>query len=183
MAIYTIGDLHLSFSTDKPMDIFGEAWMNHTDKIKADWLAKVSEEDTVIIPGDISWASSLEDGLVDLAWLEELPGKKLLLRGNHDYWWVTLAKMRKLVKSIDFIQNNSYEVEDKIICGARGWLCPNDTSFTESDEKIYTREITRLKLSLDSVGDTKGKEIIVFMHYPPYNDKRHPSGFTELIKS
>ncbi len=181
MAIYTIGDLHLSLNSDKPMDIFGENWLNHHTKIEEDWYKNVSNSDTVIIPGDISWASSLVTAMDDLNWIEKLPGKKLLLRGNHDYWWSTLSKMRKLFKTIDFIQNNHYEVEDKIICGTRGWVCPNDTIFTADDNRIYLREIERLKLSLNSVGDND-KEKIVFLHYPPINDKNENSLFVDTLK-
>ena len=133
MSIWVIADLHLSFGTDKPMDIFGDNWDNHAEKIKNDWIEKVKPEDTVILPGDFSWATYIEDAKLDFEYLNNLPGKKILLKGNHDYWWTTLTKMREFVKennfeNIDFLYNNSYLVEDKIIVGTRGW------AFNETDE-------------------------------------------------
>ena len=126
MAIYAIGDLHLSFGVDKPMDIFGFTWQNHADRIKENWLSKVTENDTVILPGDFSWATYLDEAYKDFEFLNSLPGKKIFLRGNHDYWWETLSKMKKYLKennfeNIDFIYNTSCLVEEKIIVGTRGW--------------------------------------------------------------
>ena len=171
MAIYTISDLHLSLGIDKPMDIFGEIWENHEEKIKNNWTKKVKEEDLVLLPGDFSWAMYLEDAKNDFEFLNKLPGTKLLLKGNHDYWWGTLVKMKAFLKEnrfekIDFIQNNSYLWEDKIISGTRGW-----SEQEENAEKIIRRENLRLELSLQD-GITKygaDKEIIVCMHYPPFN--------------
>ena len=127
MSIYAIGDLHLSFSGEKPMDIFGYNWENHAEKIKENWTSKVNKEDTVILPGDFSWATYLEDTYKDFEFLNSLPGKKILSKGNHDYWWGTLTSMRKFLKennfqNIDFLFNNSYFVENKIITGTRGWI-------------------------------------------------------------
>ena len=120
MSIYVIGDLHLSFGVNKPMNIFGDNWENHEEKIRTNWIKKVTDEDTVILPGDFSWAMKLEESIKDFEFLDSLPGKKLLSKGNHDYWWNSLKKMRKLLEdnkfqNIDFIYNNSYLVEDKII--------------------------------------------------------------------
>lgn len=169
MAIYAISDLHLSFGENKPMDIFGEAWVNHHQKIKEDWIKKVKEDDLVLLPGDFSWAMYLENTYEDFKYLNSLPGKKLLLKGNHDYWWTTLNKMRKYLaenkfENIDFIYNNSYEYNNKIIVGTRGW-----SKQEENSEKIIKRENERLKLSLnDGISKYgKEKEIIVCMHYPP----------------
>lgn len=169
MSIYAISDLHLSFNADKPMDIFG--WKDYEEKIKEDWLSKVKEEDMVILGGDFSWSMQLEDTYKDFEFIHNLPGKKLLLKGNHDYWWTTVTKMRKYVKEIgftdiDFIYNNSYEFEDKIICGTRGW---NFNDGEKETEKIYNREVQRLKLSLEDGVNKYGKDkkIIVCMHYPP----------------
>ena len=136
MSIYTIGDLHLSFSQNKPMNIFGDNWKNHAEKIKSNWLKKVSQEDTVIIPGDFSWAMYLNDAKLDFEYLNNLPGKKIILKGNHDYWWTTLNKMQNFLKenkieNINFLYNNSYLVEDKIVVGSRGW---NTLDF-ENDKK------------------------------------------------
>jgi len=171
MAIYTISDLHLSLGIDKPMDIFGEIWEKHEEKIKENWIKKVKEEDLVLLPGDFSWAMYLEDAKKDFEYLNKLPGTKLLLKGNHDYWWGTLVKMKEFLKenkieNIDFIQNNSYLWEDKIIAGTRGW-----SEQEENAEKIIRRENLRLELSLQDGVTKYGKdrEIIVCMHYPPFN--------------
>ena len=149
MAIYTIADLHLSFLKEKPMDIFGDNWENHAEKIKKNWIKKVKPEDTVILPGDFSWAMYLEDTALDFAYLNELPGTKILLKGNHDYWWSTLHKMEEFLeqqkfKNIYFLYNNSYLVEDKIIVGTRGWNILD----TENDKKMIKRENARLELSI-----------------------------------
>lgn len=170
MAIFVIADLHLSFKNPKPMNIFGDNWENHEQKIKQDWLSKVTDNDVVILPGDFSWAMTLEDAYLDFKYLNELPGKKLLLKGNHDYWWTTLTKMRVYLQqhhftTIDFIYNNSYCYEDIILTGSRGWTL-NDL---EGTGKILNRELGRLELSLQEGRNIYGeeKELIVFMHYPP----------------
>ena len=171
MAIYTISDLHLSVGMDKPMNIFGDNWENHDQKIKANWNKKVKQNDLVLLPGDFSWAMYIEDAKKDFEYLNELPGTKLLLKGNHDYWWESLTKMRKFLeennfKNIDFIYNNSYIWEDKIIVGTRGW-----SEQEENAEKIIRRENLRLELSIEDGVQKfgKDKEIIVCMHYPPFN--------------
>ena len=170
MSIYVIGDLHLSFSADKPMDIFGYNWENHAEKIRENWMQNITEYDTVILPGDFSWAMYLEETYKDFEFLNSLPGKKILSKGNHDYWWTTLKNMRTFLNennytNIDFLYNNSYEFEDKIICGTRGWSITDENA----DEKLINRELIRLEISLkegiEKYGDNK--EIIVFMHYPP----------------
>ena len=172
MAIYTIGDLHLSFSVDKPMDIFGNNWENHAEKIKNNWISKVKPEDTVILPGDFSWATYLEETKNDFEFLNSLPGRKIISKGNHDYWWTTVTKMKKFLKenqfeNIDFLYNNSYLIEDKIIAGTRGWM----TNVKSAENmKILKRENDRLKISLEDGIKKFGndKEIIIFMHYPPF---------------
>lgn len=171
MSIYVIADLHLSFGTNKPMDIFGENWENHDKKIAENWIKKVEKNDLVILPGDFSWAMRLEDTIQDFQYLNNLPGNKLLLKGNHDYWWNTLTKMRNYLKenkfkNIDFIQNNYYEFENIIITGTHGWIINNK----EEDMKILRREKLRLEMELEAITKQYGnkKEIIVFMHYPPY---------------
>lgn len=174
MSIYVIADLHLSFNQNKPMNIFGDNWNNHEEKIKKNWLEKVKPKDTVILPGDFSWATYLEDTKLDFKYLNELPGKKILLKGNHDYWWTTLKSMRNFInenefENIDFLYNNSYLIEDKIIVGTRGWALQEN----EECKKMINRENERLKLSLEDAIKNYGteKEIIVFMHYPPINSK------------
>ena len=169
MAIYAIGDLHLSLNEEKPMDIFGDNWKNHEEKIKQNWIETVTENDLVLLPGDFSWKMHLKDMYEDFKYLNDLPGKKLLLKGNHDYWWGTLNKMREFIQTnkfnnIDFLYNNSYEFENKLIVGTRGWAL-NDT---ENSEKMNHREEERLKLSLeDARKKDANKEIICMMHYPP----------------
>ncbi len=189
MAIYAIGDLHLSFNENKPMDIFGENWEGHEEKIKKDWIKKVKENDLVLLPGDFSWSTYLENTYEDFKYLNELPGKKLLLKGNHDYWWTTLTSMRKYLgengfKNIDFLNNNSYEFEGKIITGTRGWMQTDDAE----DKRLVEREVKRLELSLKDGIEKHGEneEIIVNMHYPPitsYNVQNNiPSPFIDMMK-
>lgn len=189
MAIFAIADLHLSFNENKPMNIFGEKWQNHEEKIKQDWLKKVTEKDTVLLPGDFSWSMYLKDTKADFEYLDKLPGRKILLKGNHDYWWSTLNKMQKYVeennfKNIDFLYNNSYEFENKILCGTRGWSIADE----ETDEKLINRELIRLELSLQDGVNKFGnnKEIIVFMHYPPITKAKieleQEAKFVELMK-
>lgn len=172
MSIYVIGDLHLSFSSNKPMDIFGFNWENHAEKIKDNWIKKVKPDDTVILPGDFSWATYLEDTYKDFEYLHTLPGRKIMSKGNHDYWWTTLTKMKKYLldngfDSIDFLYNNSYLVEKKIIVGTRGWV---NSWKSEEDYKILKRENERLKLSIEDGLKKYGThyEIICFIHYPPF---------------
>ena len=189
MSIYVIGDLHLSFNTQKPMDIFGENWTGHEEKIKRDWLQKVKDEDLVVLPGDFSWETYLENTKKDFEYLNSLPGKKILLKGNHDYWWTTITSMRKFLKennfeNIDFLYNNSYEFEDKILCGTRGWSITDE----ETNEKLINRELIRLELSLQDGVNKYGtdKEIIVFMHYPPITKAKIITGqeakFVEMMR-
>ena len=185
MAIYVIADLHLSFSQDKPMSIFGENWEGHSEKIKNNWISKVKPEDTVVLPGDFSWAMYLQDTYKDFEYLNSLPGKKLLLKGNHDYWWTTVTNMRNFLeenkfKNIDFIYNNSYLVENKILTGTRGWNLLD----TENSSKMIKRESIRLQLAIEDgikkYGDDK--EIIVFMHYPPISNTNKKSEFLKILK-
>lgn len=189
MSIFVIGDLHLSFNNPKPMDIFGDNWSGHEEKIRSNWIENVSEDDLVILPGDFSWETYLEDTKLDFDYLNNLPGKKLLLKGNHDYWWTTVTSMRAFLKennytNIDFLYNNSYEFEDKIICGTRGWSIIDE----EADKKLINRELIRLELSLQDGINKYGtdKEIIVFMHYPPITKAKiiseQEAEFVELMK-
>lgn len=182
MSIYAISDLHLSSVRPKPMDIFGINWINHWDKIKEDWLKKVEEQDVVLIPGDISWAMTLDEAVPDLLEIADLPGRKIITRGNHDYWWSSLSKMRKVFpESINIIQNDFIDIGEFIVCGTRGWMLPGDERFTAEDEKIYNRELIRLELSLSKAAQSAEKSIIAMLHYPPFNDKRESSGFVDLM--
>ncbi len=150
MSIYAIADLHLSFSSEKPMDIYGGEWINHTAKVKAAWEEMISEDDTVILPGDSSWALRLSGAMADLAWISGLPGKKVFIKGNHDLWWNSAGKLNGLFENMFFLQNTFHEAEGYAVCGSRGWVCPGDDEFTEQDEKIYRRELGRLRLSLEA---------------------------------
>ena len=188
MSIYTIGDLHLSFGMNKPMDIFGVNWEDHYKKIENDWLNKVNDNDLVVLPGDFSWAMDLNDTIEDFKYLSKLPGKKLLLKGNHDYWWGTLKKMKEFMetnnfKDIDFIQNNSFLFDDKIIVGTRGWIYDNKLE----NIKILKREKIRLEMSFNDAIHKYGndKEIIVFMHYPPFGKEIVPLEYDlkEVLKN
>ena len=187
MAIYTIADLHLSFGEDKPMDIFGDKWENHAEKLKENWIKKVKSEDYVILPGDFSWATYLEDSVSDFEFLNDLPGYKILLKGNHDYWWTTVTNMRNFLKEnnfekIDFLYNNSYLIEDKIIVGTRGWNLQDE----EDNSKMINRENARLKLSIENAIQNYGKdkEIVAFFHYPPITKNTINQNIeTEFVKT
>ena len=192
MAIYVIGDLHLSFKNPKPMNIFGDNWENHPEKIKEDWISKVNEEDTVLLLGDFSWAMNLEDALLDFKYINELPGKKIMLKGNHDYWWTTITKMKKFleennIENIDFLHNNAYKIDDKIFCGTRGWNLTNIEE-TENSKKIIARECNRFELSINEAISNFGmqKEIIACMHYPPIMQinvmKNESTPFMDVLK-
>lgn len=182
MGLYAISDLHLAFTSDKPMDVFGEKWYKHDEKIKDNWINKIEENDTVLIAGDISWSMKMEDGMKDIEWIHSLPGKKIISKGNHDYWWGSIKKLNSLYEDINFIQNNFFTYEDYAICGTRGWNPPVQYRYSEQDEKIYSREKIRLKLSLDSAVKAGYKKIIVMIHFPPVNDKFEESDFTQIFK-
>ncbi len=183
MALYAIGDLHLSFAQEKPMDIFGELWKNHGERVKQFWLSNVNNQDTVLVPGDISWALRLGDARQDLEWLNALPGRKIMVKGNHDYWWQSISKLNQAFPDMVFLQNSYVKYEDYAICGTRGWLCPNSANFTEHDYKIYRREVLRLRNSLEQAANDKWEKIIVMMHFPPTNEKHETSEFTKLAEA
>ncbi len=187
MALYAISDLHLALSTDKPMDVFGARWHNYMDRIKENWQAVVSEEDTVVVPGDISWATYLENAVEDFKLIDSLPGKKIISKGNHDYWWTTLSKLDNFLSvngfsTIRFMHNNSFKVGNNILCGTRGWKMPGDDGFSAEDRKIYQRELQRLELSLKSVEVLPGDRLIAAMHYPVFNSKGVFSEFLEILQ-
>ena len=183
MKLFAIGDLHLSFDEriEKPMDIFGSRWKNHYVKLEEHWRELVSEDDTVIIPGDISWGLRLDEALADLEWVNNLPGKKILTKGNHDLWWMGVGKLNRLHDDMFFLQNTSVETSPGVyVCGSRGWICPGTEEFGEHDEKIYKRELLRLEFSLKEAQKHNPPAIIAALHYPPTNDKMQGSGFTDL---
>ena len=181
MQIYAIADLHLSLTSEKPMDVFGEAWRGHAEKLERNWRERVQADDLVLVPGDISWAMQLSAALPDLSFIGDLPGRKILLKGTHDYWWSAIGRVRSnLPEGIRALQNDSI-VEDGIgICGSRGWLCPGSNNFNAEDQKIYLRELDRLSLSLASLPAVETK--IAMLHFPPFLDKEKGSGFTERLE-
>lgn len=197
MSIYAIADLHLSLSpnVDKPMDIYGGRWYKHTERLKINWCSTVKEKDTVIIPGDISWALKLEDAKYDLDFLSSLPGHKVLLKGNHDLWWSGIRRLNSMYDDMTFIQNDCYKAEGIYICGSRGWLTPDNDDYGEGDEKIYRRELMRLENSLrkarecieqneteNAVRGKANKEIIGVLHYPPVSRTTSFSAFQQLFE-
>lgn len=180
--IWGIADLHFDHTKDKAMDIFGENWVDHENKIIKDWNSKVSDGDVVLVAGDISWALKLEDSIEDLKKIDELPGDKFFIKGNHDYWWTTVTNLNKLYDNMKFLQTNFYEYGEYAICGGRGWICPNDFKFDDNDEKIYKREENRIRLSLQAAKKKGYSKFIVITHYPPTNDKLEESLFTNLYE-
>lgn len=182
MALYAISDLHLALNTNKPMDIFGQHWYKHDEKIKENWIEKIREDDYVLIGGDISWGMKQEDSKEDLEWIHSLPGIKFLIRGNHDYWWGSISKLNKMYDNMKFIQNNFFVYKDWAICGTRGWICPGNDKFGEKDKKIYAREQIRLRLSLDEAKKAGYEKIICMLHYPPTNESFEDSAFTEIFE-
>lgn len=173
MAIYALSDTHLSFSTDKPMDIFGSRWKNHENKIEWFWKNTITDNDTVVIAGDISWGLTLDEAASDLKFLSSLPGKKILIKGNHDYWWSTLKKIDELferegIDNISLIQNNSINIENFVICGTRGWYSEKPSGINCDNKKIIAREAGRLRMSLEHAKTFgEGREVLLFMHFPP----------------
>lgn len=182
MQIYAIADLHLSLTSEKPMDVFGEAWRGHAEKLDRNWREQVTQDDLVLIPGDISWAMQLQGALPDLSFIGNLPGRKILLKGNHDYWWSAIGRVRAgLPDGMRALQNDSIVEGDVGICGSRGWLCPGSGSLSAEDQKIYQRELDRLSLSIASLPAVKTK--IAMLHFPPFADKEKGSGFTERLEA
>lgn len=182
MSLYAISDLHLSFNVDKPMDIFGDKWALHERKIESNWSSLITDEDTVLIAGDISWGMKESESKDDLNWINNLPGRKIISKGNHDYWWGSISKLNSSYDKIKFIQNNFYTYKDYAICGTRGWICPGSDKFTEKDKKIYDRELIRLELSLSEALKNGYEKFIVMIHYPPVNEKFQKSGFLEIFE-
>lgn len=180
MALFVLSDPHLSLGCDKPMDIFG-GWQNYMERLEASWLRLVKEDDTVVLPGDISWAMDLEHCTEDFRFLQQLPGKKILGKGNHDYWWTTMNKMKTYLAqngfdSLDFLFNNAFFYEDLAICGTRSWFFDGKQ---EHDEKMLNRELGRLRTSLQAAGD---REKLVFLHYPPIFAENRAEEILQLLK-
>ena len=167
MALYAIGDLHLSLGAEKPMDVFGGKWLGYMDKLR-EGMSCIGPDDVTVLLGDLSWALNLEGAVKDFAWINQIPGKKIILKGNHDYWWSTAAKFYKFCQENGFenqfiLNNNHYEYDGWAICGTRGWFYEEDRG-GKHDEKVFKRELIRLEASLKAAGE---KEKLVFLHYPP----------------
>ena len=193
MALFVLSDTHLSFADDKPMDVFGKRWQNYTERLKRNWNAVVTDNDTVMIAGDISWAMSYTGAKEDFLFLHGLNGKKIISKGNHDYWWTSKKKLDGLmselgIDDIQFLHNNAYSVENYIIAGSRGWYIDenNKNAPDAADfDKIVAREVIRLEISLKEAvklrGDTD-REIIVFLHFPPVMGGFVCEPIVELLK-
>lgn len=188
MKVFAISDLHLSTAVEKPMDIFGDGWQNHFAKISEDWQSKVTDDDLVLLGGDMSWGLTTEQASPDYALVQRLKGKKYVVKGNHDYYWNSLSKMRAIFPDFNFVQNNAYRVESEsgkgvVIAGSRGWNVPCKDS-AEEDVKIYNRELIRLDLSLSSAKALRkdGDVLIALLHYPPFDANYQDTEVTDVIE-
>lgn len=189
MKIFVIGDLHLGFSVEKPMDIFGGNWENHFEKIKENWENNVANDDIVVICGDISWALKTDEAISDLEFIDKLPGKKIIMKGNHDLWWQSMSKNDALIRTkgfetLKFLYNDAVYIEEAgvAVCGSRGWKTPIDDGFTEDDAKVWRRELMRLEASIQKAR-TFTDNIVAVMHFPPFNiAKREANEMIELLK-
>ncbi len=185
MRIFGISDLHLSFSSDKPMDVFGDHWRGHADKMATAWDAMVGADDVVLCPGDLSWAMKLEGAAPDLGWIGARPGRlKILTRGNHDYWWSAIGKVRAaLPVGVVALQNDAVDLGDVVVCGSRLWTCPGALDWDSHDEKIYVREVERLKLSLEAGHKlAAGRPLIAAIHYPPFDKQQGGTAYSALLE-
>ncbi len=185
MSVYAIGDLHLSGQAPKPMDIFGDHWTDHWPRIRQDWQQAVTDDDLVLIPGDISWAMRLEEARCDLDEIGGLPGMKIIMRGNHDYWWGSLSQVQSILTgNTHALQNNSFVFGEHVIGGTRGWLCPSNRYYAaDSDEKIYLREAGRLELSLSHARkQAPNAKLIGMIHYPPADQSGTSTLFTDIFE-
>ena len=186
MKIWAISDLHLTFACDKPMDIFGGNWENYIQRIEENWQKLVSVNDIVLVAGDISWAMKLEDAVKDLEWLDKLNGKKIIIKGNHEYWWSGITAVRKVLPTtISAIQNDCLRINNVLFCGTRGWTVPeHGKQLCAEDDKLYKREVERLKLTLAKMQQQRKPDdiVICMMHFPPYNITKEDSNFTQLLE-
>ena len=189
MAVYAIADLHLSHAVDKPMDIFGPRWERHTERIYEQWTDTVRAEDTVVVAGDLSWGMGIAEAEEDLRFLDALPGRKIVLKGNHDYWWMTMKKLREFrerigLKTVSFLYNNAFAAEEFVLCGTRGWLLENVPS--AQDEKILLREAGRLQRSVDAgralLEECPEREMLLFLHYPPAYGNQRSGPILDVIR-
>ena len=184
MRLFAIADPHLSRAQAKPMDVFGPGWAGHPKAFFDGWRETVTADDLVLIPGDISWAMRLDQALLDLEDIAALPGKKVLLRGNHDYWWPSISRLRAaLPPGMWALQNDAVEVDGVVIAGTRGWVCPGAHAFSDVDAKIYEREVERLRLSLTHAAKLEGRYRVVMLHFPPTNSRLEANELTRLIEA
>ncbi len=186
MKVWAISDLHLTGRANKPMDVFGLGWEGHFEKIKRDWAEKVDGEDIVLLGGDTSWGMRLEEGMYDVLSLQELPGRKVFIRGNHDYWWSGITRIRaQAPENFFFLQNDCVRLGSVVVAGSRGWTCPGSADFTEHDRALYLREAERFKLAFSEVARVRreGDLVIALIHYPPFSVKREDTLFTELFEA
>lgn len=184
MGLFAISDLHFPSSENKPMDVFGDHWQNHIEKISEDWRRRVSDDDVVLLPGDFSWAMRLRDAVADMEKISGLPGKKVLLRGNHDFWWGSISRVRDaLPEGMYAVQNDCVSLGGYVIAGTRGWLLPGSDT-TSQDETVYKRELVRLELSLTAAKRVCGDEPpVCMMHFPPLTVADRKTGFTDIIEA
>ena len=185
MRLFAISDLHLPGGQEKPMDVFGDHWEGHAERISQDWHARVSEEDVVLLAGDLSWAMQFSDVLPDLRWVGDLPGRKILCKGNHDYWWGGIGQLRRaLPQGMHAIQHDVVDLGGAVVCGTRGWAYPTEeTPLSPEDERIFSREMIRLELALQAAAGVAGERpIIVMLHYPPLYQSDRDTPFTRLIE-
>ena len=187
MSVYAISDLHLSFNTDKPMDVFGERWENYETKIKENVEKTLSDEDILIIAGDLSWAMQIADARQDLEFIGALKGTKIIIRGNHDYWWKSISGVRELVEPMKTfaLQNDSVKIDKFVFAGTRGWVVPEPgKGMSDEDKKIFNREIIRLEMALQDADKKRkeGDELIAVLHFPPFNSALEESEFTKLLE-
>ena len=185
MKLFAIADLHLPGGDDKPMDVFGAQWDRHFERISEDWRARVSDGDTVLIAGDISWAMQLKSAVPDLSAIAALPGRKLLIKGNHDYWWSSLSQVRDAMpEGMTPLQHSAADIGPAVVCGTRGWVFPTGEAPLEpADQKIYERELIRLELALQSAQKlAEGRPILAMTHYPPLYDQCRDTAFTALME-
>ncbi len=186
MKVFAVSDLHLSGRADKPMNVFGPEWEGHFEKIKADWRKKVGEEDIVLLGGDTSWGMYLDEGVYDVESLAPLPGKKVLIRGNHDFWWNGITRVRESAPdaSFTFLQNDCVKIGGVVVAGSRGWTCPGSSDFTEHDMALYLREGERFKLCFQEAKKVRaeGDLLIALIHFPPFSVKLEDTIFTKLFE-
>ena len=185
MSLFAIGDLHLPGGDDKPMDVFGDHWEGHFERISQDWRERVTADDVVLIPGDISWAMQLAHAVPDLQQIGALPGSKILCKGNHDYWWSSLTQIKAVLpEGMEVIQHSAVDVGDTVVCGTRGWVIPTqETPLSPEDEKLYRRELMRMEMALQAADRLRGERpVVVMMHYPPLYAMERDTAFTALFE-